>query len=57
MVNNEILSVIFFFEGYFGGVAKSVAKTGAFCRPAYGKKKCNRELATAWTEWRYLPSR
>ena len=35
-------------------VAKSVAKTGAFWPPAYGKKKCNREFATAWTEWRYF---
>ena len=26
-----------------------MAKAGAFWLPAYGKKKCNRELATAWT--------
>ena len=30
-------------------VAKSVAKAGAFRPPAHGKKKCNRELATART--------
>jgi hypothetical protein len=33
-------------------VAKSVAGS-----PAYRKTKCNREFTTAWTTWRYLPSR